>query len=676
MNEFGHYSLFMSWCLALFCTVGGIYAGILTNKAHKRSRAWTGSIAAATISGLCFCTLSVLALGYLFHYDEYTNQYVWQFSNRDMSPIYKVSAIWGGMDGSMLLWCFFLSICGALVAWWSNSYPRKLVPWALAAINSSSLFFLSVTFLVTNPFRNLQSQFIPPDGNGLNPLLQNPFMAIHPPTLYVGFTAHAVPFAFCIAALCSGNLSSDWIRATRRWLLVAWAFLTCGIVLGGYWAYIELGWGGFWAWDPVENSSFFPWLTSTAVLHSVMVQERKNMLKVWNVALMILSYALTVFGTFLTRSGIVQSVHSFASTDIGWVFLAYLGGLALVSVLLVRWRWEELKPERRIESFLSREAFFLLNNLVLLSIAFATLWGVLFPVLSEALTGKKQAVGIPYFNAVNVPLFLMLIFLMGIGPLIAWRKATISSLRRIFLAPFIASLVVGVVLVWAGVTGFYPVLSYCLCFFVLMTILAEVHRGMKSQRAALPESSSSAAAHLDGLQRLLRRNHVRYGGYLVHTGVLVATVAITASMAHKIEQEIVLGTGESYEIGRFRLTMEGFDERRTANYAALHTIVRVDSRKDSNKLALLEPELRNYFRNDERTSEVSIYKSIREDLYIVVAGLDETGKKAALKIYINPLQLWLWVGVFVMMIGTIIVLIPQRQPMALRLPEGARQKAA
>ncbi|MCB0337249.1 MAG: heme lyase CcmF/NrfE family subunit, partial [Bdellovibrionales bacterium] len=509
----------------------------------------------------------------------------------------------------MLLWCAMLGVCGAVVAARSSRYPQSLMPWVLAVANSSSFFFLTVVVFFTNPFRHLKTDFIPPDGNGLNPLLQNPFMAIHPPTLYLGFTMLSIPYAFCLAALLSGSLSNDWIRLTRRYTLIAWGFLTAGIVLGGYWAYIELGWGGFWAWDPVENASFLPWLTATAFVHSVMVQERKNMLRFWNIWLVVGTYGLTVFGTFLTRSGVVQSVHAFASTNIGWMFLVYLGVLFVFTAILTFYRRKELKSERKIESFFSREAAFLLNNLVLLSICFAILWGVLFPVFSEAVTGTKQTVSIPFFNAVNVPLFLILIFLMGIGPLIAWKKASFKSLIQTFTFPFIFSLILAGVLVWAGIVSFYPVLAYSLCFFVLLTILGELHRGLKAQRGA----GQSTNIVSDG-SRLLRRHRTRYAGYLIHLGVLIAAVGITASMAHKVEREFTLAESESFEIGRFSLKLDHIESRRKSNYAALYAAVDLATRSDGKFIRRLEPEMRVYFlnRGQETTSEVAINKSFRE----------------------------------------------------------------
>lgn len=659
MDLIGNFSSCLAWLLSLLGIGFGIKAGI------SRNTAWFHTTRTCTIL-VGFTTLIALAaLGYLFVINDYTNQYVWQYSNRDMPALYKLTAIWGGMDGSMLLWCAALTTCAAIVALQSTRYPRVLMPWVLAVLNSCSLFFLTVATYLTNPFRYLKAPFIPPDGNGLNPLLQNPYMAIHPPTLYLGFTFLAVPFSFCAGALLSGHLSNEWIRLTRRWTLIGWGFLTLGITLGGYWAYIELGWGGFWAWDPVENSSFLPWLTSTAFLHSVMVQERKNMLRLWSVWLIFISYMLTVFGTFLTRSGVVQSVHAFASTDIGWVFLLYLAVLFGFGVVLTAYRYNDLKSERRIESLFSREAAFLLNNLLFLSICFATIWGVLFPVFSEYMTGQKQAVGIPFFNAVNVPLFLLLILLMGIGPMIAWKRASVKALLRTFASPALVGVVAGGALMFGGITDFYPVTAYALCAFVGMTILHELYRGIRAQRAALPEGSLSQATGT-----LLRRHRIRYGGYLIHIGVLIATIGITASMAHKIEREVALQIGDSYSIGRFELTLDKVAERRGSNFNSLYATATLRDKNSAKVVSQLEPELRFYPRGGmrgmnsgegENTTEVALFTSLREDFYLVLAGLDDSGNKAALKMFVNPLQMWLWIGVVIIAIGVVVVLPARAQ---------------
>lgn len=670
MIEFGHFALCIGWLLALAGVVGGAAIGLGRVRlagAHREAR--IEILRRVTIGVALALVCSLVGLGYGFVTNDYSIQYIWQYSNRAMPWIYKITAIWGGMDGSMLLWCGLVAIFCAAVARSSVRYPRPLLPWLYCFLNSSTLFFTSITLFLTNPFRYLKASMVMPDGNGLNPLLQNEYMAIHPPTLYLGFTGLAIPYAFCMAALASGHLSNDWIRLTRRWTLFGWTFLTAGIVLGGHWAYLELGWGGFWAWDPVENSSFLPWLTATALLHSVMVQERKGMLKVWNISLCVLTYALTVFGTFLTRSGIVQSVHAFASTDIGWVFLTYLGFVVLVALLLVVYRRVDLRPERAIESLFSREAVFLLNNLVLLSICFAVLWGVMFPVFSEAFTGQKQTVGIPFFNAVNVPLFLALVFLMGVGPTIAWRRSSIAQLMSAFALPFAGAFVVAIALVAAGITEAYPVLAYAISFFVVMTIVAEVNRGLKSQSAATqPVPAYSSKYSPTALLQLFRRHRVKYGAHIIHFGVVMMTVAITASMAHKVEREFTLAPGERFVVGRFSLELTEFHEEDHPNYSAIQAHVNARSLKDDSVRTVLAPELRFYKKNKETTTEVALRMGQREDLYLILAGVDESGKKASMKVFVNPLQVWLWYGAIIMVLGGIVVAVPVAKGATKRVP--------
>ncbi len=650
MVEFGQFSLCLAWLLAL----GGVVGGALVGSRSVVVPARVEALRRVTMLVAVTLGIALAALGYLFVTNDYSVQYVWQYSNRDMPWIYKITAIWGGMDGSMLLWCFLVAGFGACVAARSLLYPRPLVPWLYSFLNSSTLFFTSITLFLTNPFRYLKSPVVMPDGNGLNPLLQNEYMAIHPPMLYLGFTGLAVPYAFCMAALASGHMSNDWIRLTRRWTLIGWTFLTAGIVLGGHWAYLELGWGGFWAWDPVENASFLPWLSATAFLHSVMVQERKGMLKIWNVFLIVLTYALTVFGTFLTRSGIVQSVHAFASTDIGWTFLAYLSTLILLAVGLVIYRSQDLKPERSIESIFSREAVFLLNNLVLLSICFAVLWGVMFPVFSEAVTGEKQTVGIPFFNAVNVPLFIALVLLMGVGPSIAWRRSSVPQMIRSFAIPFVGAFLVAGILVWAGIVEFYPVLAYAVSFFGIMTMLGEVQRGLSAQKSITHAGTWSPS----NVATLWRRQRIKYGAHIIHFGVLVMTIAITASMAHKIEREFTLAPGERFAVGRFSLELNDFREVNERNYQSIQSRVTLRSRTSEEPLEVLTPELRFYKKNKETTTEVALRMGQREDVYLVLAGIDETGAKASMKVFINPLQVWLWYGALIMVFGGIVVAVP------------------
>lgn len=650
MAELGNFSLALAWILAVFGIVSGIIAG------YQNNIRWLQSCRNATISITVLTLTALVTLGVSFYNNDYSILYVWQYSNRAMDSIYKVSAIWGGMDGSMLLWCAMHTVSAGILALGALRHNTKLMGFTLAVLNGSIAFFITVVLFYTNPFRYFSQGFIPPDGNGLNPLLQNPYMAIHPPSLYAGFTTLAIPYAYCMGALLSGNLSSDWIRLTRIWTLIGWGFLTVGIILGGHWAYLELGWGGFWAWDPVENASFLPWLSATAFLHSVMVQQRREMLKVWNVWLVVLTYSLTVFGTFLTRSGVVQSVHAFAATDVGEVFLQYLAALILLALVLTWYRRIELKSAKHIESILSREAIFLLNNLVLLSIAFATLWGVLFPIFSEWVTGTKQTVGIPFFNAVNVPLFLLLILLMGIGPLVAWRRSSLRMLLRTFLVPFIISLLLASLLLWAGAYAFYPTLSYGLCFFVLLTILQEISRGYRAMRGI---TGTQQRTPVNATTTLFRRHRIRYGGYLVHFGVLVATIGITASMAHKIEREFVLSIGEGIDVGRYHLELTSIDFNSNTNYEYISA--RVIASAQGKPYTELTPESRYYLTTKERTSEVALKMSLRDDLYLVLAGLEDDGSRASFKVFINPLQVWLWIGGIIIILGTIVVAIPTRR---------------
>ncbi len=651
MNEFGHLALVAAWLAAFVGFLLGLFS--VTDTADKipgRVARLVASTKRATVVVFLCTSIATGALVYAFLVSDYSLHYVWQFSNREMAAIYRVAALWGGMDGSMLLWCFMLAGVSAIAAV-TTSAGTKLLGGTLAAANSSALFFLSVVLFATNPFRAVRAIAIPPDGNGLNPLLQNPLMAIHPPTLYAGFTTFSVPFAFCIGALLSNRLDNSWLTLTRRWTLIAWAFLTAGIVLGGGWAYVELGWGGFWAWDPVENASFLPWLVGTAYLHSVMVQQRKGMLKTWNVALVALTYGLTVFGTFLTRSGIVQSVHAFASTDVGWVFLLYMSLLAISVIALIYLRRKELSPESRIESFVSRESGFVVNNLIFLAIMFATVWGVMFPVFSEFLTGSKQTVGIPFYNAVNVPLFLLLLGLMVIGPMMAWRRGSLKAVWKQLTIPIVSAVGIGALLIWTGVTSFYALTAYCFAWVISISVMMELHRGAK---ALSPDAIGA------GYPKVLKRHRERYAGHLVHIGVAIAAIGITASMAHKMEMEVTLKPGEVVEIGRYKLSFVDLNVETLKNYERFYAKLDVVDARSGTKIQTLQPELRHYFKNNETTTEVALRTSLRDDLYTVLVGVEENGAAASFKLFVNPLQIWLWIGSVIMMLGTIVIIIPGR----------------
>ncbi len=650
MNSLGSFLLLLATILVTYSLVLGTIGAI---KNDKRL------IISSRESLRCFSWIMITALivlCVLFVTNNYSNLYVWQHSSNDMQPMYLISAVWGGMDGSMLLWASIMSLFTLLAVNMSKQGPsERLKSWLIPCLSYPNLFFVLVVTFLTNPFREIPASIIHTNGQGLNPLLQNPSMMIHPPMLYLGFTGFIVPFAYSLAALCSSDLSTTWIKITRRWTLISWTFLTAGIILGGNWAYIELGWGGFWAWDPVENASFFPWLTGTAFLHSVMVQEHRGMLKIWNIALASLTYLLTVFGTFLTRSGIVQSVHAFASTDVGWVFLVYIGISVFIVTSLVIFRFKLLKPESKMQSYLSREAIFLFNNLLLLSITFATIWGVLLPVISEATSGEKIVVGPPFFNKVNMPLFLLLLFFMGVGPLVGWRSNSVKSIMRSFWVPFIMGSIITLLGIWIDGVNILPAISFGLSFFVITALLLEWHRRAKAR--SLISGKSTAKESI----KLLRSKPRIYASHIIHIGVAMIAIAITGAYAYKTERDLVIPIGGTETIKNYQLKVTGIREERNPAYGAL--IADIEVYNNNNKLLfVLHPEKRIYTQKQEITTEVDIKSTLKEDLYVALAGLEDVTtdgktpyKNVILKVFINPLQIWVWFSSIIIILGSLIL---------------------
>ncbi len=656
MVDIGHFSLICAWALALYAVAAG-FAGAL-----RRRSSVSVSAANALNASAAFSVVSLLSLAAAFVQHDYRYAYVWQHSSNDMHPAYLISAVWGGMDGSMLLWAALVAVFSAVCLLRHNSEPGSayggwLVPW----LSVSTTFFLTVVVFLTNPFRLIPTEIIPLDGKGLNPLLQNPSMLIHPVALYLGFTGFSVPFAFCMAALYSGDLSPRWIAYTKRWALIAWGFLSAGIILGGNWAYIELGWGGFWAWDPVENSSFMPWLLGTAFLHSALVQQQRGLFKSWNVLLCAATYLMAVFGTFLTRSGIVQSVHAFAETDVGWVFLAYIGALAGF-VFLGMWLCRgELRSSGKLQSYLSREAAFLFNNLLFLGICFATFWGVMFPVFSEALTGEKSVVGAPFFNRVNGPLFIALLFLMGAGPLISWRKSSIRALKRTFAKPLLFASLISVLGFVLDPARPLAAAAFGLCAFVIVTVGIEFHRAMKVRKELASESAGKR------LVSVVRRKPHRYGGFIIHLAVAVMSIAITASYVYKTERDVVVGVGDTVQVGRYNFELKQLRQVSGRAYNALIADVVVSNASDGTFVAEVYPERRFYPASGESSTEVDIHMDLLRDVYVALAGLagteeskqDLSAARASFKIFINPLQIWLWFGSLLMLLGWAVIVVPK-----------------
>src|SRR3954451_23868999 len=472
-----------------------------------------GSISGAVYGTFAALAVAALALwkGLVTH--DFNIEYVAAYTSRNLPSGYIVSALWAGQKGSLLFWALVLSLFASLAQLLTPRRYAALLPYVAGVTSAVTAFFVCTMIFAANPFERLA--FTPADGRGLNPQLQNVGMVIHPPMLYLGYISITIPFAFAVAALLSRRLDTGWIQAIRKWTLVSWLFLSIGITLGMWWAYVELGWGGYWAWDPVENASFLPWLTMTAFLHSVMIQEKRGMLKRWNFGLIVGTFLLSIFGTFITRSGVIASVHSFTQSNVGYFFLAFLVVVSILSFTLLYTRWPLLEAEVQLESMLSREAAFLFNNLLLVGVAFSVLWGTLFPILSEAVRGTKITVGPPFFNRVNIPLGLLLLALTGVGPLIAWRKASAANLRRQFTAPVAAGLVTLTGLLASGVRDLYATMALTLAGFVAGTVVQEFTRGVRARRRMHGETP------LVALSRLVARNRRRYGGYIVHVGILI-----------------------------------------------------------------------------------------------------------------------------------------------------------
>ena len=646
MVDVGSLALVIGLVLALYA-VGMSLAG-----AYWRRRDFIASAEHATLAVCGMTTIAVAALIHALVTHDFSLEYVAHYTSTTLPLQYVIAALWGGQAGSLLFWAFILATMSAIVLLQNREHNRELMPYVTAVLMTVASFFLGMLNFVTPPFQRLA--FTPAEGQDLNPLLQNYWMTIHPPALYVGYVGCAIPFAFAMGALATGKLGDEWIRTTRRWTLLAWFFLSMGNLFGAEWAYLVLGWGGYWAWDPVENAAFLPWLTCTAFLHSVMIQEKKNMLKVWNMVLVILTFALTIFGTFLTRSGVISSVHSFTQSGLGPFFIGFLLASLAVSIGLLVWRLPQLKSENELDSVLSRESTFLLNNLILVGMAFAVFWGTIFPVISEAVRGVKITVGPPFFNKVNAPLGLFLLFLTGVGPVIAWRRASLRNLQKNFLLPVALGLVVAVALLIGGVRHYTAILSFFLCAFVLTTIVMEFYRGVRARQAMVGEGAVTALIRLTG------KNRRRYGGYIIHLGIVMMFLAITGTSAFKVEKQITLKPGDSFELGRYTLRYDGIKSRETPHIAYLTADVALLDH--GRQIDTLRPEKRFYKKPQQPTTEVAIRSTVISDIYLVLGSYDEPSRMVTILAYINPLVSWLWWGGIVLALGTLVTIVPSRTP--------------
>ncbi len=604
-----------------------------------------------------FVFLATFILCYQLLISNFDVDYVARYTSLETPIMYKVSALWAGQSGSLLFWLFILSIYATVVILQNQRKHHGLMPWVIITLAIVQMFFLVLTNFVTNPFKPTEADFIVANGNGLNPLLQNLTMAIHPPTLYLGYVGFSVPFGFAISALMNRDTSPLWIQSIRRWTLVAWLFLSVGIILGGWWAYQELGWGGYWAWDPVENASFMPWLTATAFVHSIIIQEKKDMLRVWNMVLIILTFTLCIFGTFLTRSGVMSSVHSFTASSLGPIFLTFVFFIIVASFGIMYTRMNDLRSPRKMESFTSRESGFLFNNMVFVVMCFAVFWGTLFPVISEAVRGTKITVGPPFFNQINIPIGLILLALTGIGPLLAWRKTGKKSLLRNFTFPVLIGLTAAILFWIIGFDG-NVIVAFSLCAFVTAAILTEFTRGIRARTNKFNESPVTALRHM------VRKNRSRYGGYVVHLGIVLMFVGFTGH-AFDQEKEFSLKVGDKDHVAGYEFELVKLSEAERPNHYAWISDLRV-TKHQGEFVTNLHPEKRVYFhRNPDPNrrqphSELDIHSTLNQDIYSVFSAVDNENGVAFIKIMVNPLVRWVWIGGYILVFGTVIALWPRK----------------
>ena len=643
MAELGRAALLVTLGLAAYALLAGAYAA----STHRRRLA--ESARNALVASFFSTLVAAVVLAAAFVRDDFSLRYVTERSSRALPTPYKLSAFWGGQEGSLLLWLLVLTGYAALAVWLNRRRAADLVLWVTPVLGGITVAFAWLVTGVASPFA---THAAPPDGLGLTPSLQNPYMATHPPALYLGYVGLAIPWAFAMGALLAGRTDERWIVATRRWTLVAWASLGIGQLLGAHWAYLEVGWGGYFAWDPVENAALMPWLAATAFLHSVMIQEKRGMLKVWNVVLVSLAFCLSIFGTFLTRSGIVNSIHSFTLSSIGPWFLAFIIVAVAVSIALIGWRLPLLRSRTKLESLVSREAAFLYNNLLLVALCLTVLWGVAWPILSEAVRGEAVVVGRPYYDFFLRIFGLPLLLLMGIGPLVAWRRASLRGVMRSFLGPGAFAMAVGAVLLALGAGSSIPgLIAYTFSAFAIGTIALEFWRGTTARRALSSESWPAAFASLMG------RNRRRYGGYVVHFAIVLLAIGIAGSSAYDSVVEGRLAKGESLQVSGYTLTYARLVEREVSNATEVRAKVLV--KRGGADIGTLEAGKNAYSVEQQVSNEVGIRTDyVRgEDLFVIAEQVNDDGS-VYFRVFVKPLVNLIWLAGLVFLGGSLIALWP------------------
>ena len=673
MAQIGSFALLLALALSAYSFLAGLLALLRLGAGSERlgETARRAGIAAFAVVLLAAVVLVIAAFQ-----DDFSIAYIFHHSNRDLPAPYKFATLWSGQEGSLLFWSLLLSAYG-LVLRLRHKTDSRLFAHASVIIAAVQVFFLLLLNFAAHPFAIMQGS-LPEDGNGLNPLLQYPEMVIHPPMLYLGYVGFTVPFAFALGALIMRYPGEKWIHITRRWTMVTWGLLTCGIFLGAHWAYSVLGWGGYWGWDPVENASFLPWLTGTAFLHSVMMQEKRGMLKVWNMWLIFATFMLSIFGTFLTRSGVVSSVHAFAQSSIGTWFVVFLSIILVVCSVFYLMNHEHLRSEHRLESLVSRESSFLFNNLLFVVACFAVLWGTLFPILSDWVQGHKITVGPPFFNRVMIPVALLVLLLTAVGPLLCWGKTSVDSLKRNFLWPTIGALAIAAFLIatpvswgspfgmrpWHDISYLYSLMAITLSALVAFTVISEFIRGGHVISRHTGQNLFASMVHL------AHRNTRRYGGYIVHFGVIVIIIGF-AGAAFNQDKEKEMGFGDKMAIGPYTLVCRSYTQEDKPNYGSEWAII--DVFKGDREIDTLYPERRFFKASQQMNTRPTIHSTLNEDLYLVYEGQNEDTGRPIVKAHLNPLVMWIWMGVWIMIAGTVIALIPNAA--AVRVPAPVRVQA-
>jgi cytochrome c-type biogenesis protein CcmF len=685
----------------LLCALYAVGASVAAARTGRRDLAISSRRAMYCLAALLVLAFAILEAAYLR--SDFSFALVEESSSTDTPTFYKITGMWSTQDGSLLLWVLLLSLFSSAVLFLTRNSLREITPWATAVLGVVAAFFLVLMVGWESPFDSVSAAMVPPDGRGLNPLLRHPAMMIHPPMLYTGYVGFTIPFAFAVGALITRRTGADWIRATRRFALVAWTFLGTGILLGALWSYTELGWGGYWAWDPVENAALMPWLVGTAFLHSIIVQEKRGMLKVWNASLIVATFVLALLGTFLVRSGVLSSIHAFGASTIGPQFLAFIGVVVVFSVVLIISRLDSLQSEAKLDSLISREAFFLLNNLVLVALALVVLWGTFFPLISEAVTGREASVGPPWFNSITTPLALVLVVLTGIGPMLAWRRATWSGVRRVLVVPVaFAALVAFVLSVATNATDSLTSLAmFVFVAFVVAVVVQEFWRGASARSAMTGEALPRA------LGRLVGRNRRRYGGYLVHVGMAVLLLGVAASSAFLQQRDVRLEPGQSTKVGDYALTYQkptaALSDDREGTGAPISLGATMVVRK-GDETTVVRPSRNFYPTRDpkkgvvsryfegEANSEVDVRWGLRRDLWtairpdisslekpiaeadrrfpqigneglaLIVGSLLENYRNdpppATFRVIVSPLVSWIWLGGLMVVLGALVAAWP------------------